>query len=161
MTYEYCIIYVDASYTIHLDKRSHTGGAMSFVREVVHRKSSKQKLNTKSSTKSEVVRVSNYIPCNMSLSNFLKEQGYELIETFVYQDSQSAIKMDNSGWESCEKKSRHINVRYFFIKDLVDKNFLKSSIVQQNRCLQDFFTKPLQGEIFHMLLAVAMDWEPI
>ena len=60
--------YVDASYAIHPDMRSHTGGDMSFGRGVVHTKSSKQKLNTKSSTKFKVVGISDYIPYNIWLS---------------------------------------------------------------------------------------------
>ena len=50
--------WVDALYAVHDDRKSHTGGAMSFGRGVFGTKSIKQKLNTKSSTESEVVGVS-------------------------------------------------------------------------------------------------------
>ena len=40
----------DASYAMHDDMKSHTGGVMSFGRGVISTKSTKQKLNTKSST---------------------------------------------------------------------------------------------------------------
>ena len=43
-----------------VDAASHTGGAMSFGRDVFGTKSTKQKLNTKSSTEAEVVGVSNH-----------------------------------------------------------------------------------------------------
>ena len=135
---------------------------MSFGRGVVHTKSSKQKLNTKSSTKSEVVGVSDYIPFDIIwLSNFMKEQGYELIGNFVYQDNLSAIKMEKIGLKSCGQKSKHIDIRYFFIKDLVDKNFLKIKYCPTEQMLADFFTKLLQGKLFHRLRAVVMGWEPI
>ena len=47
--------WIDASYATHDDMRGHTGGLMSFGRGTVHHKCSKQKLNTKSSTESEIV----------------------------------------------------------------------------------------------------------
>ena len=50
--------WVGALYAVHDDRKSHTGGAMSFGRGVFGTKSIKQKLNTKSSTESEVVGVS-------------------------------------------------------------------------------------------------------
>ena len=40
-------MWVDASYAVNPNMHSHTGGAMSFGRGIIHSKSSKQKLNTK------------------------------------------------------------------------------------------------------------------
>ena len=73
-------MWVDASYAVHPNMRSHMGGAMSFSRGIIHRKSSKQKLNTKSSTKAELVAVSDYLPYHIWMINFLKYQGYEINE---------------------------------------------------------------------------------
>ena len=42
--------------------KSHMGGAMSFGRGVFGTNSTKQKLNSKSSTEAEVVGVSDYLP---------------------------------------------------------------------------------------------------
>jgi hypothetical protein len=53
---------VDASYAIHEDMKSHIGGAVSFGRGAAMSKSSKHKLNTKSSTKAELVGASDYLP---------------------------------------------------------------------------------------------------
>ena len=54
--------YVDASYAVHHDMRGHTGGVLTLGRGIVQDKASKQKLNTKSSTESELVGASDYIP---------------------------------------------------------------------------------------------------
>ena len=71
---------------------------MSLGHGVVHTKSSKQKLNTKSSTESELVGVSKYLPYHIYIANFLPEQGYELKENIFYQDNQSVImKMEING----------------------------------------------------------------
>ena len=48
--------WVDASYAVYNNMKSHTGGVVSFGRGVTMSKSSKQKLNTKSSTEAELVR---------------------------------------------------------------------------------------------------------
>jgi hypothetical protein len=54
--------WVDASYGVHKDFKSHTGGAVSFGQGAVMCKSAKQKLNTKSSTEAELVGASDYLP---------------------------------------------------------------------------------------------------
>ena len=54
--------YIDASYAVHPNMRGHTGGMMSFSLGVIHSRASKQKVNTKSSTESELVGVSDYLP---------------------------------------------------------------------------------------------------
>ena len=47
--------WVDASYTTHRDVRRHTGGLMSMGIEAIHNKCSKQKLNAKISTETEII----------------------------------------------------------------------------------------------------------
>ena len=55
--------------------KSQTGGCMSMGWGTIHAKSSKQK---KSSTEAELVEMSEYVPYNLWLSFFMKEQGYPL-----------------------------------------------------------------------------------
>ena len=85
--------WVDAAYAVHNDMKSHTGGAMLFGRGVFGTKSTKQKLNTKSSTEAEVVGVSDYLPGNIWTENFWKHQGNDLKESTLYQDNTSAMKL--------------------------------------------------------------------
>lgn len=54
--------WVDASFATHPDMRSHTGGVMSLGKGAVYGQSTRQKLNTKSSTESEIVGVSDVLP---------------------------------------------------------------------------------------------------
>jgi len=65
--------WVDASYGVHDDMCSHTGGLMSFGRGAVSSQSSKQKLNTKSSTEAELVGASDYLPRTIWTTVFLHE----------------------------------------------------------------------------------------
>ena len=84
-------------------------------------KASKQKLNTKNSTESELVGASDYIPWTVWTKRFLEEQGYILKRNIFYQDNESAMRMESNGRKSAGDKSRHINIRYFFIKDVLQR----------------------------------------
>ena len=148
--------WIDASYAVHSNMRSHTGGAISMGYGVLHAKSSKQKINVKSSTEAELVGVSEYIPHNIWLIMFLKSQGYEMRNNTVYQDNKSAILMEKNGRNSCTGNSRHINVRYFFVKDRIDKGEFKVHYCPTLLMLADFFTKPIVGKRFRELWKVVM-----
>merc|ERR1712232_1262490 len=120
--------------------RSHTGGVMSFGRGVIHARSNKQKLNTKSSTEAEVVGVSDYLPFNIWVKMFMEDQGYKLKENILYQDNESAIKLESNGRMSAGQKSRHINIRYFFITDRVKAGEVSVKYCPTEAMLADFFT---------------------
>ena len=57
--------WVDAACAVIADMKIQTGGAMSLGMGMSHGKSSKQKLNVKSSTEAELVVNSDYIPYNL------------------------------------------------------------------------------------------------
>ena len=112
--------YIDASYAVHPNMRSHTGGLISFGLGIVHGNASEQKLNVKSSTEAEVVGLSDNLPYTLWFGNFMEEQGYKLKNNVIFQDNMSAIKMEKNGRRSCTGNSRHINIRFFFVKDRCD-----------------------------------------
>jgi hypothetical protein len=87
---------VDASYAVHENMKSHTGGAISFGTGAVMCKSTKQKLNTKSSTEAKVVGMSDYIPNTIWL-RILEAQGYSVMSNILYQDNQSAMHLEKNG----------------------------------------------------------------
>jgi hypothetical protein len=136
-----CKLYtwVDAScYAIHHDMRGHTGGAMSFGTGIIHGKASKQRLNTKSSTETEVVRASNYLPYNMWMQHFMEAQGYTLDENMYYQDNQSAMCMEKNGRNLCTGNSRHIHIRFFASKTRLMARGSASCTAPLVRCWQIF-----------------------
>lgn len=56
-------------------------------------KSSKQKLNTKSSTEAELVGASVYLPNTIVwMKTFLEAQGYTITDNLFEQDNESAIR---------------------------------------------------------------------
>ena len=70
--------WVDASFATHMDMRGHTGGVISFGTGVVSHKSAKQKINTKSSTETEVVGASEYLPWTLWTQRFMAKQRYPI-----------------------------------------------------------------------------------
>ena len=108
--------WVDASYATHRDMKGHIGGLMSLGHGIIYDKCSKQKLNTNSSTESEVVGASDYIGYTLYIKWFLKEQGYVLKHNIFYQDNMSAIKMEKNDRQSCGEKSTHIHIIYILVR---------------------------------------------
>lgn len=140
--------WVDASYGIHYDMKSHTGAGLSLGTGVITSKSAKQKLNTTSSTECELVAASDMSGQILWTYYFLLAQGFEIIENIVYQDNKSAILMEKNGRLSSGQRTRHIKIRYFFIKDLVEKGEMQVVYCPTDDMVGDFFTKPLQGSKF-------------
>ncbi len=103
--------WIDASYAVHPDMKSQTGGCMSLGTGILHAKSGKQKLNTRSTTESEIVGVSDYFPYTIWEVNFMEAQGYKLKKNLVHQDNESAIRIEKNGRNSCTGNSRHVDIR--------------------------------------------------
>jgi hypothetical protein len=140
--------WVDASYAVHFDMKSHTGGCMSLGRGMIFSKSTKQKLNTKSSTEAELVGASDLVNQIIWTKYFLQEQGYSTDPSTLYQDNKSAILLENNGMASSSQRTRHINVRYYFIKDRIEKKEISVVYCPTDKMIGDYYTKPLQGSKF-------------
>jgi len=63
----------------------------------------------------------------------------------VYQDNQSAMKLEQNGKRSSTKNTRHMEIRYFFITDNIARNKLSIEYCPTDIMLGDYFTKPQQG----------------
>jgi hypothetical protein len=93
---------VDASFAVHLDYKSHTGAPMSYGDGdgAVQYISRKQKLNTRSSTESELVGVDGVLVMIIWTKLFLEEQGYDINSNIFYRDNKSAILLETNGKKS-------------------------------------------------------------
>jgi len=69
--------------------------------------------------------------------------------------------MKKNGRNSCTGNSRHIAIRYFFVKDRVDKGEFTIDYCSTECMLADFFTKPLQGALFVKSREVIMGWKHV
>ena len=116
--------WVDAAHRLHPDMRGHTGQIMSLGSEgqgLVYSGSSKQKINTKISTETELVGASDALPQVLWTQYFIEHQGYNIKDNEFYQYNQSTILLENNGRVSSSKRTGHINIHYFFITDIINK----------------------------------------
>ena len=95
----------------------------------------------------ELVAVDNFLSKVLWVRSFLQEHSID-VESNVFQDNQSCILMNKKGRECLSKRTRAMNVRYFAVKDSIDKGFLKVMHLGTSQMLGDYFTKPLQGSKF-------------
>jgi hypothetical protein len=102
--------HIDASYAVHVDMKTHTGGAMTLGKGSMYSTSVKQKLMTCSSTEAEVVAVHDVMPQMLWTAYFLKGQGIHVPDSILYQDNMSAMLFEKNGHASASKQSRHMNI---------------------------------------------------
>jgi hypothetical protein len=140
--------WIDGSFAVHPNMRGHTGGGLSMGRGFPIVNSSKQKLNTRSSTESELVGVDDCMPAILWTRYFLEAQGYGVKENIVYQDNLSAILLEKNGKASSSKRTKHINVRYYFVTDRIKKGDISVEWCPTEDMTGDFMTKPNQGSTF-------------
>jgi hypothetical protein len=141
--------------------KSHTGGVISMGTGGILCQSTKQKLTTKSSTKAELVGASNYIPKTIWSKFFLEAQGYNIKSNVFEQDNGSAIRLESNGRASAGRQSRHIDIRYFFMKDCLKADNIVVRHCPTEHMLADFFTKPLQGALFRKFRDILLGYHHI
>jgi len=154
------VAYVDASYGVHDDMKSHTGTVIGIGKGPIYSKSSTQKLNTKSSTEAELVGLCDATNQIIWVRNFLEEQGYRMPPAKVYQDNMSTIALIKNG-KSTSERTRHIAVRFFFVADKVKNGEIEIEYLRTGEMLADILTKPLQGGLYEKLRDQLLNWNKI
>jgi hypothetical protein len=149
--------WIDASFAVHKDMKSHTGGTMSLGKGSAYSASTRQKLNTKGSTEAELVGVNDLMPQVLWTRYFLEAQGYGVKDVKLYQDNQSTILLAKNGRSSSGRRTRHINIRYFFVADRVKSGEVSIDYCPTGSMTGDFFTKPLQGVLFQKFRAEVLN----
>ncbi|CAJ1967284.1 unnamed protein product [Cylindrotheca closterium] len=146
--------YVDASFAVHPDFKSHTGGVITMGVGAMQAMSKKQKLNSRSSTHAELIGVDDAITQVLWTRMFMEEQGYPIEKNILYQDNMSSILLKKNERSSAGKQSRALNIRYFFVTDQVEKGNLTIKRMPTDDMWGDYMTKPLQGEKFRKFRAL-------
>jgi hypothetical protein len=75
-------------------------------------------------------------------------QGYGIQENIVFQDNQSAILMEKNGKASSSERTKHINIRYYFVMDRINKKELTMEWCPTGDMIGDYMTQPTQGALF-------------
>ena len=142
-------LWVDGSYTMHPDMRSQTGGTMSLGKGAIISTSIKQKMNTKTSTETELIAADDLMPHILWTNYLLNWQGYNSKDTILYQDNKSAILLEKNGKKSSSKRTNHIAIRNYFITDRFKADELNIEYCPMGDMVADYFTRPLQGKKFY------------
>ena len=147
--------YVDASYGTHSDGKGHSGMILSMGEGAFCSRSCKQKLVSRSSTEAELIALHDMVADVISSRNFLIAQGYNIGPAKIYQDNASTLILAERG-RSTNRATKHINMRYFFIKDRLLNGDIVLEYKPTKMMVADIFTKPLQGEQFRQLRKILM-----
>lgn len=145
--------WVDASYTVHPDMKGQTGGSFSMGPGSIYSTSTKQKLVSRSSTKSELIGIHNVLPQMIWTNNYLKAQGCE-INVLLYQDNTSTILLGRNGRGSSSKRTRHMDIQYFYITKQVKNKTITLTHCPTNNMIADFLPSLYKG-LFSNVLATA------
>jgi hypothetical protein len=70
------------------------------------------------------------------------------------------MMLEINGRKSSSRRTCHMNIRYFFIKDYVDNNEIVIKHCETSKTLGDLFIKPLQGMMFHKIRDRIMSIDP-
>lgn len=103
-----------------------------------------------SSTESELIALSDGLNYLIGLKNFIKELDIKVNNTNIYQDNQSTIQLINNEFPKTQR-TKHINIKYFGIKEKINKNKFTLKYKRTSEMIADIVTKPIQGKLFRLL----------
>jgi hypothetical protein len=78
----------------------------------------------------------------------------------IMQDNKSTIMLAEKG-RSTSEKTRHINIRYFFVKDRINSKENQLKILSSGEMITDILTKPLQGAQFIKMRNILLNYIPM
>jgi hypothetical protein len=81
------------------------------------------------------------------LADFITHQGYKAQHVRLEQDNQSCIALLNKGRSTAET-TRFIEIRKYWISDYIRIGAIDIAYVSTEDMTSDFFTKPVQGDVF-------------
>jgi hypothetical protein len=81
------------------------------------------------------------------MRNFVIAQGYDVGPVIIYQDNMSCMALMKRGGP-CSDRSRHINIRHFWLCEKVDDGEVIIEHLGTERMFANVLTKPVQGAQF-------------
>ena len=143
--------YVDADHVRDIDsRRSVTGYIFLLANGPVSWSSKQQASVALSSMEAEYMAASAACQEAVWLDRVLQELGNTNTDTItLYEDNKSCIQFTKNN--NVHKRSKHIDQRYHYIRELVANNKVKLEYVPTDQNIADLFTKPLSSERFILL----------
>nr|GFB97142.1 retrovirus-related Pol polyprotein from transposon TNT 1-94 [Tanacetum cinerariifolium] len=143
--------YSDADHAgCHLDRKSISGSVQFLGDKLVCWSSKKQNCVSISTAESEYVAVSGCCAQVLWMRTQLTDYGFFYYKLSIYCDSKSAIAISCNPVQ--HTRTKHIDVRYHFIKDHVEKGTIELYFVGTEYQLTDLFTKSLPEARFKFLV---------
>nr|GEX66427.1 retrovirus-related Pol polyprotein from transposon TNT 1-94 [Tanacetum cinerariifolium] len=142
----------DSDHAGCLDSRKSTSGGIQFLGgdKLVRWSSKKQDCTSMSFAEAEYVSLSACCAQVLWMRTQLTDYGFHFNKIHTYCDSKAAIAI------SCNpvhhSHTKHIDVRYYFIKEKVEKGIVELFFVGTEYQLADLFTKALPEERFKYLI---------
>ena len=99
-------------------------------------------------------------PQVLCTKSFLQNQGYNINKATLYQDNNSAVLIGGNDRASRSSCTKHVNIRYFIIKEHIDKGKVIIEHCHIKYMVVDYFTKPLQGRKFRYFRSRIMGLPP-
>lgn len=85
------------------------------------------------------------LPGVLWTANFMRAQGYDLEEVVVMQDNQSTMLLETRGKASSSRRTRHLDIPFFFIKDKIDKKEVVVKYEPTEEIISDFEKNPYKA----------------
>ena len=152
------LVMIDLAHAVHQNMRGHTGEITTFGTSVIDQKLSMQKMNTRSSTETKHVGMSEYLPKLIFFELFMNAQGYSPKMTLA-KDNESEIRMLKNGKASCTSNSKHVVIKYFWSTDRVKNHDIQVEYYPTDKMLADYMSKAVQGTLFTIFRNVLIGWE--
>jgi hypothetical protein len=83
--------------------------------------------------------------------NFLKAQGYAMVDNILHRDNRSAILLEKNGKMSSGKRTKHIAICYFFVTDRIRAGEISPKWCPPGEMIADFLTNRFRGPCFGSL----------
>ena len=99
----------------------------------------------------ELVGVDDKINKVIWTKKFVEKQGFIVNTNIIYQDNQSSIKLENNGKESSGKRTRHFDIKLFYITNMIKNNEVEVRYCPTQAMIGDYMSKPLIGNKFENL----------
>lgn len=123
------------------DRRSYTGFVFTFSGGAVSWESRKQISVALSTVEAEYMAIAESAKEGLHLRRLLKELGDIEGPVTIYNDNQGAQKLSSNPVN--HRKTKHIDIRYHFIRDLVEKKEVNVKYLRTEHMVADFLTKGL------------------
>ncbi|KAJ9545253.1 LOW QUALITY PROTEIN: hypothetical protein OSB04_024960 [Centaurea solstitialis] len=138
-----------------LDRKS-TSGHAQFLGDKLGSK--KQHCVSTSTAEAEYVAAASCCSQVLWMRTQLRDYGYNFNHKPIYCDSKSAIAITCNPVQ--HTRTKHIDIRYHFIKDHVERGTIELYFVNTEYQLADLFTKPLDEKRFNFLISKLGMFDP-